>query len=73
MTIGESIMKKRKDLGLSQEELAEILYVSRTAVSKWESGRGYPNIESLKAISKYFCGFPLFTKSAGALLGESKS
>lgn len=31
-----------------------MLYVSRTAVSKWESGRGYPNIESLKAISKYF-------------------
>ena len=44
----------RKQKGLTQEELAEVLFVSRTAVSKWESGRGYPNIESLKAISKFF-------------------
>ena len=34
--------------------MAEVLYVSRTAISKWESGRGFPNIESLKAISKFF-------------------
>ena len=39
---------------MTQEELAEKLYVSRTAVSKWESGRGYPNLESLKAISQFF-------------------
>ena len=39
---------------MTQEELAAKLYVSRTAISKWESGRGYPNIESLKAISKLF-------------------
>ena len=32
----------------------EQLYVSRTAISKWESGRGYPSIDSLKAIAKYF-------------------
>ena len=38
----------------AQEELAEALYVSRTAVSKWESGRGYPSIDSLKEISRYF-------------------
>ena len=44
----------RKQKGLTQEELAESLYVSRTAISKWESGRGYPNIDSLKAISKFF-------------------
>ena len=44
----------RKNNGLTQDELADKLYVSRTAVSKWESGRGYPNIESLKAISKLF-------------------
>src|SRR5699024_11435249 len=37
-----------------QEQLAEQLYVSRTAISKWESGKGYPNIESLKCISKFF-------------------
>ena len=54
MILGEKLKKLRTDKELTQEELAEILYVSRTAVSKWESGRGFPNIESLKAISKYF-------------------
>ena len=44
----------RKQKGLTQEELAEVLYVSRTAVSKWESGRGLPNIESLKALSRFY-------------------
>ncbi len=44
----------RKQKGLTQEELADVLYVSRAAVSKWESGRGYPNIDSLKAIAKFF-------------------
>ena len=39
---------------MTQEELAQALYVSRTAVSKWESGRGYPSIESLKQISTFF-------------------
>ncbi|MDL2325157.1 helix-turn-helix transcriptional regulator [Ruminococcaceae bacterium OttesenSCG-928-A16] len=38
----------------TQEQLAEKLYVSRAAVSKWESGKGYPNIESLKSISTLF-------------------
>lgn len=54
MKLGEKLKKLRTDKGLTQDELAEDLYVSRTAVSKWESGRGFPNIESLKAISKYF-------------------
>ena len=54
MTFGEKLKKLRTDKKITQDELAEILYVSRTAVSKWESGRGFPNIESLKAISKYF-------------------
>ncbi len=44
----------RKNKGLTQEELAEVLCVSRTAISKWESGRGYPSIDSLKEISNYF-------------------
>jgi transcriptional regulator with XRE-family HTH domain len=44
----------RKNKGLTQEELANDLFVSRTAISKWESGRGYPSIDSLKEISKYF-------------------
>lgn len=54
MTFGEIIKKLRTDKGLTQDELAEKIYVTRTAISKWESDRGFPNIESLKAISKYF-------------------
>lgn len=54
MEFNEKLQELRKQKGLTQEELAELLYVSRTAISKWESGRGFPNIESLKAISKFF-------------------
>lgn len=54
MEFHEKLQELRKDKGLTQEELAESLYVSRTAISKWESGRGYPSIDSLKEISKYF-------------------
>lgn len=54
MEFSEKLQTLRKQHSLTQEELAQALYVSRTAVSKWESGRGVPNIESLKAISRYF-------------------
>ena len=54
MEFNEKLQELRKQKGLTQEELAEKLYVSRTAISKWESGRGYPNIESLKAIAAFF-------------------
>lgn len=54
MEFNEKLQMMRKQKGLTQEELAEKLFVSRTAISKWESGRGYPNIDSLKAISKFF-------------------
>ena len=54
MDFNKKLQELRKQKGMTQEELAETLFVSRTAVSKWESGRGYPNIESLKAISKFF-------------------
>lgn len=54
MEFHEKLQELRKRKGLTQEELAEALYVSRTAISKWESGRGYPNIDSLKAIAKFF-------------------
>lgn len=54
MEFNEKLQDLRKNKGLTQEELAEALYVSRTAISKWESGRGYPSIDSLKEISKYF-------------------
>ncbi len=54
MEFGKKLCELRKNKGLTQEELAQILYVSRTAISKWESGRGYPGIESLKSIAKFF-------------------
>lgn len=54
MEFHEKLQMLRKSRGLTQEELAEDLYVSRTAISKWESGRGYPGIDSLKEISRYF-------------------
>jgi len=54
MEFYEKLQELRKSRGLTQEELAEALYVSRTAVSKWESGRGYPSIDSLKELSSYF-------------------
>ena len=54
MEFNEKLQELRKNKGMTQEELAEALYVSRTAVSKWESGRGYPNLDSLKLISRYF-------------------
>ncbi len=54
MEFNEKLQNLRKSKGLTQEELAEALYVSRTAISKWESGRGYPSIDSLKEIAKYF-------------------
>ena len=54
MEFHEKLQELRKERGLTQEELAEALFVSRTAISKWESGRGYPSIDSLKEISNFF-------------------
>ena len=54
MEFNQKLQNLRKHKGLTQEELAELLCVSRTAISKWESGRGYPNIDSLKTIAKLF-------------------
>ena len=53
MEFHKKLQELRKQKGLTQEELAQALFVSRTAISKWESGRGYPNIDSLKAIAKF--------------------
>ena len=54
MEFHEKLQQLRKQKGLTQEQLADQLYVSRAAVSKWESGRGYPNIDSLKALAKFY-------------------
>ena len=54
MELSEKIQKLRKEHNLTQEQLAEQLFVSRTAVSKWETGRGMPSMESLQMIAKIF-------------------
>ena len=54
MEFHEKLQQLRRERKLTQEQLAEALHVSRTAVSKWESGRGWPNIDSLKDIARFF-------------------
>ena len=54
MEFNEKLQELRKSRGFTQEDLAQALFVSRTAISKWESGRGYPSIDSLKSISRFF-------------------
>ena len=54
MEFSEKLQELRKSKNMTQEKLAASLYVSRAAVSKWESGRGLPNIDSLKAIAALF-------------------
>ena len=54
MEFCEKLQELRKNRSMTQEELAEALFVSRTAISKWESGRGYPSIDSLKEIARFF-------------------
>ena len=51
VSLGEKIRKARLEAGLTQEELSEILMVSRAAVAKWETNRGLPDIENLKFIA----------------------
>jgi transcriptional regulator with XRE-family HTH domain len=50
-TIGERIAKKRKELGYTQNKLAELLFISNKAVSKWESGLSCPSIDLLPTLS----------------------
>lgn len=54
MELSEKLQELRRKKGVTQEEVATAIFVSRTAVSKWESGRGYPNIDSLKNLANYY-------------------
>lgn len=54
MSFAENLKQIRKERGLSQEELAEMMEVSRQAVSKWEQGLGYPEVEKLLIFSSKF-------------------
>lgn len=66
MKLSEKIIRLRKGRGLSQEELAERLGVSRQAVSRWESGMALPDAGNLRQISR------LFEVSADYLLDEER-
>ena len=48
------LLALRTEKGLSQDELAEKLFVTRQAVSRWENGETTPNVETLKLLSKFF-------------------
>lgn len=54
MDTKDVILELRTKKGLSQDELAEKLYVTRQAVSRWENGETIPNTETLKLLSKFF-------------------
>lgn len=54
MEFSEKLQQLRKQKNMTQQQLADQLFISRTAISKWERGKGYPSIESLKSISKLF-------------------
>lgn len=54
MEIGQKIKKMRKEAGISQEELAFALEVSRQTVTRWERGRMIPDTERVAALAKYF-------------------
>ena len=53
MTLGEKIKEARKQCGLSQEQLAEKMSVSRSAIAKWETDKGLPDIDNLKALAVF--------------------
>ncbi len=54
MTFGQKLKKLRSENNLTQEQLADRIFVTRTAISKWETDNGYPSIDSLKALSNIF-------------------
>ena len=54
MELGKQIKKYRSELSLSQEALAEKIYVSRQTVSNWENDKNYPDINSLLRLSEVF-------------------
>ena len=52
MTFGEKIKEARKAAGLSQEQFAEKMSVSRSAIAKWESDKGMPDVNNLKMMAQ---------------------
>ena len=51
MTFGENLQRLRKEKGLSQEDVAQALFVSRQTISKWETDKAEPGVDNLKALA----------------------
>ena len=66
MAFGERLQLLRRSSGLTQEQFAEQLQVSRQAVSKWESGKGYPEVEKLLFICRQYRVAPISRETAPA-------
>ena len=66
MTLGENLQRLRKAKGMSQDEVAEKLFVTRQSVSKWETNKAEPGVENLKALAK------LYGVSVDVLLGAGE-
>jgi len=54
MTFSEKLKYLRKEKEISQEELAQVIHVTRQSVSKWETGTAYPDIEKMKILSDFY-------------------
>jgi len=54
MTFSEKLKYLRKEKKISQEELAQVIHVTRQSVSKWETGTAYPDIEKMKILSDFY-------------------
>ncbi len=67
MTLGENLQKLRKEKGISQDEVAQKLFLSRQSVSKWENGQAEPGVENLKALAR------LYGVTVDALVGTEES
>ena len=69
MELYEKLYELRRASGMSQEELAEKLGVSRQAVSKWETGKGYPDISLLEPLAAFFRDAIAVSKLSGVYTG----
>ena len=54
MTFSERLKNLRKERGVSQEELAKVLHITRQSISKWETGTAYPDMEKMKMLSDFY-------------------
>lgn len=74
MTTGEKLALLRKEKNITQEELADVLGVSRQSISKWEQDRAFPETEKLIKLSEiYNCSIDYLLKDEDKVIGQEKS